>query len=85
MPISNKDFKMGLFPAQEGQTSSKIKVYKFLQKNKDKAYTAKEILSSISKLNLKQIRSSLTVLKQKDLVLQKHYYWMFNQKTEMSE
>ena len=77
MPITIKDFKLGLFPSQEGQSPTRIIVYDFLKKNKENAYTAKELVEKIPELKLSQIRSGLTGLKQKDLISQKHFYWAY--------
>lgn len=80
MPITGKDFKLGLFPQKEGGIPNKVVVLDFLKKNKDKAYTTKELIKLMPGLNVSQIRSSLTSLNQKDLVMQKYYYWMYNEK-----
>lgn len=80
MPIIIKDFKLGLFPARKGKSPNQIILFDFLEKNKDKAYTIKELHKLIPKLNTNQIQCGLTGLKRKELILNKHYYWTYNPK-----
>ena len=80
MPIDIADFEYVIpMPKGCGKKSSNILI--FLNKNKDKAFTYKEIAEGIHELEPKNLHGSLSCLLKKGKLRHKNPYWTISEES----